>query len=170
MNSLNDYRRELQHALRKGNEYHQFNKDISHARVVVCTAFEHAKSRIRLLSNQLDLELYGTMPFVAAMSKFLDKKDHKLVILVETDVPEDHPVRQLGRRYPGQVTMARIHDDVLECYPHNCMLVDESGYRLETDRDKPEAIVVFNDDSDDLMPMLVEHFDALGELAESFPV
>ena len=170
LSSLNDYKRELQHALRKGSEYHQFNKDMSHARVVICTAFEHAKSKIRLLSNQLDRELYGTIPFEAAMQKFLENGGHELVLLVETDVSEDHPVRQMARRFPGQVTMARVPDNLQEYYPHNCMLVDESGYRLEADRDKPEAIVVFNDQGDDLRPMLSDHFAALEEQAESVPL
>ena len=63
MDSLGDYTRQLERALKRKRPYGVYNRDMSHAKVIVSVAFRHAK-RIRLLSHELDRELYANPMFL----------------------------------------------------------------------------------------------------------
>ena len=167
MDGLNAYASELDRALKRGTKFANFNKDMHHATVVICTAFHHAEKHIRLLSQKLDPELYAGPWFTEEVERFVDKG--RLDVLVETDVSSDHPVMALATSRSGNVSVRRVRDDVSAGYPYNYMLVDDIGYRFEHDRESTEALVVFNDDSDDdLRGSLKQWFDNL--FARSKPV
>ena len=76
------------------------------------------------------------------------KRNGKLEILVETDVPADHPVLTRARNEPG-ISVKRTPEGFLDEYPFNFMLVDDTGFRFESDRGKPAASVAFHYDNDD---------------------
>lgn len=142
--SLNGYYRDLNKALKRGRKFANYNKDMSHAGIVVCTAFRHASEKIRLLSHELDRFLYGGDWFLDELKGFLSKGG-LLNVLIETDVEPDHPVMQLAKKF-DEITVKRVPDQVWEAYPFNFMVVDDKGFRFENDRKLPEATVVFNYD------------------------
>ena len=105
--SLYDYAERLEIALSEGSQFAAYNKDMRHASVVVCLAFEYAQDRILLLSNKLDPALYGSDWFMESARKFLGDEAGRLDILVESDLPADHPVAELATEYSDQVTIRR---------------------------------------------------------------
>lgn len=145
--SLNAYAHEFEKALKKERPYANYNKDMQHASIIVCMSFRHASKHIRLLSNCLDQSLYGTQWFMDELNGFL-KRNGKLEILLETEVPADHPVLTRARNEPS-ISVKRMPDGFLDEYPFNFMLVDDTGFRFESDRAKPAASVAFNYDNDD---------------------
>ena len=146
MESLSDYTRRLERALKQKKPYGVYNRDMSHAKVIVSVAFRHAKKEIRLLSHKLDLELYADSIFLWFEAERFLRSEGRLTILVETDVPEDHPLRVLARQYKDTVELHRVPDHIVKTYEFNFMLIDNIGYRFESDREKCEAFVALNDD------------------------
>ena len=163
MDSLNAYAIELAKALKNKTKFANFNKDMHHATVVICTAFHYAEKNIRLLSHKLDPELYAGPWFMEEAERFVDRG--RLDILVESDVSMDHPVVALAKTR-REVSVKRVSDQAWAGYTFNFMVVDEIGYRFEHDRESPEALVVFNDDDDDLRGSLEAWFDQLFERSE----
>ena len=142
--SLNGYYSDLNKALKKGGRFANYNKDMSHATIVVCTAFRHASEKIRLLSHELDRSLYGGVWFLDELQEFLSSGG-LLNVLIESDVEPDHPVMQLAKQ-TDKITIKRVPDQEWEKYPFNFMVVDDKGFRFENNRALPEATVVFNYD------------------------
>ena len=147
MDSLGDYTRQLERALKRKRPYGVYNRDMSHAKVIVSVAFRHAKS-IRLLSHKLDQELYANPMFLWFEARPFLNRGGKLTILVESDIAEDHPIRQLAREYSDSVEMLRVPDNVVESYEFNFMLIDDIGYRFESDREECKAFVALHDDGE----------------------
>ena len=146
MDSLSDYTRRLETALKKKDAYVSYNRDMSHAKVVVSVAFRHAKNEILLLSNKLDPELYSSPMFIRFEVEPYLKKGGRLSVLVENDVPENHPIRELAQKYET-VEIRRIPAGIVEAYEFNFMVIDDIGYRFENDRKEHQALVVLNDDT-----------------------
>ena len=154
--------------MRRRKPYSAYNRDMVHAKIVVTIAFRQAQEKIRLLSNMLDAELYASKVFMNAAKGFVGDRGGRLNILVETDIDETHPLRRLANEYPENVSIKRVPDEVVETYPFNFMIIDEIGFRVETDRDEPKALVVVHDTSapfTDHMGLLDNIFGSLDESA-----
>lgn len=169
MDSLNDYARALESALRWKRAYSAYNRDMVHAKIVVTAAFRGANEKIRLLSHRLDRDLYASQSFIDEATAFVGKRGGHVDILVETDVPDDHPLRALARRHPDNVTINRVPDEIVDGYGFNFMLIDEIGYRFEGDRENHRALVVVHDkksdEFNDTMRMLDNIFTHLKRVA-----
>ena len=166
--SLNGYARELDRALRKGEEFANYNKDLVHATIVVCTAFRHAKKQIRLLSHELDPALYAGPWFMDEIHEFL-KREGKLDVLVETHIEPSHELMELAKEKPNQISVKRVPESLLDQYRFNFMVVDSIGYRLEQDRKEPAAVFAFNSENKlhvDNTKLLTEWFDELSKVSE----
>ena len=160
--SLNAYAARLESALAARQSYSTYNKDMVHAKIVVCTAVAHAEKEVLLLSESLDPLLYASNWFRTAVGTFLER-DGVLRVLVESDIPSSHPVRLLAERY-GSVEIRRVGDGV--AYGFNFMVVDDCGYRFEADRKEPKAVVSFYEQTDASRHMLArtkEVFEVLWE-------
>lgn len=167
--SLNGYAERFENALKEESSFANYNKDMAHASIIVCLGFRYAKRHIRLLSHQLDPVLYGSKWFQDELTDFLENRNGRVQILLETDVDEDHPVIALSTRFDS-LEVRQIPNDRLSSYPFNFMTVDDVGYRFEQNREYPEATVVFNlnDDADfeDLRKICVEWFDSNWEAVD----
>lgn len=172
MNSLNDYAHGFDRALKNKTAYSNYNRDMQHATIIVCTAFRHAEKRIRLVSRELDPQLYATPWFREAAKGFLSRSgDTKLVVLVERDIDATHPIQQMAEEYGDRADVKRVPDFVQERYPFNFMLIDDIGYRLEYDRATPAAFVSFyngdNETDREILANLNDWFDYLEGAADS---
>lgn len=146
METLNDYLRRLHTALEKKRPYVTYNRDKAHASLVVSAGFRHAEDKIRILSHELDPDVYEGRSLLKSVKYFLDRADTRLNILVEKAVREDHEVFQIGKQYNEKVTIKKVPCQLQERYECNFMLIDSFGYRFEPDRNKPNAMVAFHDD------------------------
>ena len=170
MDSLNDYARALDSALKWKRAHSAYNRDMVHAKIVVTAAFRGAREKIRLLSHRLDRDLYATQSLIDEATDFVVRRRGQVDILVESDVPEDHPLQVLARQHPGSVTISRVPDETVEEYDFNFMIIDKIGYRFEGDREKYKALVVVHERKSDLfndsMEMLDKIFTSLKSEAE----
>lgn len=143
---LRTYARKLDQALAKKEPFFEYNRDIWHATIVVCLAMHHATRKVRILSNELDERLYGGEWFLEEAKAFAAKEGASLDILVESHLPDNHPIWEVAK--VGNTTVRRVPDDLQKRYSYNFLLADDSGYRFERDRQSPKAVVVFNDEKD----------------------
>ena len=170
MDSLNDYARAIETALKRKKSYSAYNRDMVHAKIVVTMAFRTAKKLIRLLSHQLDPDLYASNVFIEEARKFVATRNGRVDILVETDVSEDHPLMQLAQEFPDNVEIRRVPDVASDEYVFNFMIFDEAGYRFEYDRKDFKAQVIAHETSSEIfngnMKTLGNIFRHLKESAE----
>lgn len=138
------YTKQLEYALKQQETYSVYNKDIWHAAAIVRTVFLFARDHVRLLSHKLDPSLYGDSALLATVETFLTQ-DAKLDILIEQQIPSDHPMLGLRNKYHDRLTIAVVLPDWVSQYTFNFMVVDDFGYRFEHDRSSPMAIASFHD-------------------------
>ena len=144
--NLIEYAARVNYALEKGEPFSTYNRDIRHASIIVASGFKYAKNVVHLLSNKLDLKLYGKDYITELIEDFLTQRNGKVHILLETDVETDHPVIDVCKRFPKNTTVKRVPNQWQERYAYNFMLIDGIGYRFEADRTSENAIVSFNED------------------------
>lgn len=154
------YVHRLRTALNKKRPYVTYNRDASHARVVVIAGVEHAAKEILLLSHRLDLDVYGGLAAVETMGTFLDKPNTTLNVLVEGNILEAHPMLDLINRSEN-ATIKKVPESLTAKYQCNFMVVDDIGYRYEPNRDSFNATVVFHDE---------EKLSMIGTLRELFNI
>ena len=97
----------------------------------------------------------------------------RLSVLVETDIPQNHPILEFARRYPA-VKIHRIPDRIVKTYEFNFMVIDDVGYRFESDRKKCQAFVALYDDGslikyDGMIDRLKKIFFDLKGVADPIP-
>ena len=168
MESLNDYARQLHSALEHEKTYVTSNRNMAHAKVVVFLGICHAKENVLLLSHKLDWTLYGMPHFVEEVEEFL-KRDGRMNVLVETDIPEGHPMMELAKRNDN-LSIQKVPENIVGKYDYNFMVVDDVGYRFEHDRERPAAYVSFHDEEDaGMIKRLKEIFESLASVATPLP-
>ena len=145
--SMNEYVRKLRTALSEGTYFTAYNRDTAHARAVLSLAFEFAEEKILLLSNRLDHVLYAHPTFVGALKKFLDDGG-VLDVLTETEIDPRHPFLTLTKEYSDRVSCNVVPSSLQSLYKFNFMVMDDTGYRFERDRDEHKAVVVMNAQTD----------------------
>ena len=169
--TLRDYARKLNSALAKRSGYQIFNRDATHAGIVIYLAFLHAEKRIWLLSNKLDGLIYSTPWLLEAVERFLNREGSEMRILLETDVCGEHPLlRLIGKNFPERVTVGKVPEKEVSNYGYNFLVVDDRGYRFEPDRNEFRALVAFDEEDEthqELMSRLKNVFRRLDDLAET---
>ena len=167
------YARKMDRALNKGESFFEYNLDIWHASIVVCLAMQYATRHVLILSNELDAKLYGSDWFLEEARRFIGKGGTSLDILVESELPDDHPIWDIVSAGEGRVTIKLVPKSMQEQYKYNFLVADSNGYRFERDRQYPKAIVSFNDNESDLNKGVVEAlkkaFAALSHKAKDLP-
>lgn len=153
--SLNAYAAKFETALKKQSQFANFNNDIMHAGIIVCTALRYAEKHVRLLTHKLEPTLYASPWFLEELEGFL-KRDGMLRILIESEIAPDHPIKEMQGKF-DKLQMNAIPRELLEEYAFNFMTVDDNGFRFEPDRSRPEATVVFNFDQESRFKKLREN-------------
>lgn len=162
--NLLEYSVRVNVAMEKGEPFSTYNRDILHASEIVACGFRYAKEEVNLLSNELDLRLYGEDYIARLVEDFVGERNGKLSILVETDVELEHPVLRVCKKFPNNTTVKRVPDQWQKRYDYNFMLIDDIGYRFEANRKSQNAIVSFNqDDQIETRKNMKTCFDVLAE-------
>lgn len=163
LENLRTYSERIDKELSNKKPFATFNKDISHAAVITCAAFKYASNKVRLLSHRLDRVLYGPGLLNASIATFLEREGATLHILVETDIPDDHPIWNFLKndRYgDGRLQIKRVPPELVGRYTFNYLVVDRFGYRFESDREEYAAIASFHEsDSESTIKDLIDFFD-----------
>ena len=151
--------------------YVTYNRDKAHASLVVSAGFRHAEDKVRILSHELDPDVYANPTLEKSVEDFLKRAKTGLNVLIEREVCKDHPVFLIKQEYDEKVTIKKVPSDLQERYECNFMLIDSFGYRFEPDRKKPNAMVAFHDkDHSDMISTLERFFGILDSLGEQVTV
>ncbi len=145
MENLHQYADRLDRALSKGEPHTTYNHDIFHAFAIIVAVFKYAKKEVLLLSNHLNLTVYGNPDLLKPMEDFLRDRHGSLRILVESDIVREHPVIQLTEDKSCNLSIRQIPKEEVDGYKYNFLVMDNTGFRLERDRAKSAAIAGFND-------------------------
>ena len=109
--NLIEYVARVNNALEKKEAFSTYNRDIMHATEIVAGGFKYATQEINLLSHELDQRLYGSPYIIELVEDFLDEKNRKLHILVETDIDLDHPMMHVCKKFPNKTVIKRVPDE-----------------------------------------------------------
>ena len=69
----------------------------------------------------------------------------QLNILVETKISNEHPMRKLKEKFVNQIRISVVPNEFVRTYEFNFMIVDDFGFRFESDRKSHAAIASFYD-------------------------
>lgn len=142
MSSINDYIDELFKALEKKRPYTTYNRDMTHAWIITHAVFSCAKDRVRLLSNKLDPKLYARNDIIRAIESFLNRGG-VLDILVESDIEEGHPIRNVEKENAEKIYITKVRDDLTGSLASNFIVADNFGYRFEYNKESHNAFASF---------------------------
>lgn len=145
-----------------------FNGSLEHARVVVEEGFRAARKSVRLVTNRLDTVCYGEPDVLRAATDFLNRDDTNLEVIVEDERAFSDcagVIDELKRAGGDRVLFRQVPHDVIGLYRYNMMLVDDTAYRFEQDRDEHLAVVAGGPANRDHMVKLEAAFDALRKLS-----
>ena len=111
--------------------------------------FQYATEEISLLSQKLDPAVYAGSALLNAVKDFLKRQDTKLRILVESDIPDGHPLLEACSGNP-LAEVRKVPVETVALYDCNFMTVDNFGYRYEANRDQYFASVSFYEDGNNI--------------------
>jgi hypothetical protein len=152
MRSLEIYREKVREAILRRDGVPLLNGDVDHASIVVQEVLSNAKNRVRILSHRLDPDCYAKEAVRNAAAFFLADPDHSLEVLIEAYLWDDnnnfqwdkHPlISDLKKCDNKQVQVRLVPKDWSDGYNFNFMLLDDYGYRFESDRARAAAVVAF---------------------------
>ncbi|MHB8286160.1 MAG: DUF7931 domain-containing protein [Caulobacteraceae bacterium] len=141
-----DYRAQVSELLSGARSGRALNGTIDHASVVVEQAFAVARSHVRILTHSLDGQCYSRIAVRKAALDFLQRDGTSLEILVEDSSAASQAsthrfLRDVLEAAPDKVSLKLVPADLVVRYRYNFLVVDDTGYRFESDRDQPIAVV-----------------------------
>ncbi|HEY4115896.1 MAG TPA: hypothetical protein VGM17_17705, partial [Rhizomicrobium sp.] len=123
------------------------NRNAAHAAIVVEFIFRKAERHVRLVTNRLSADVYGTPEVISAADGFLRRHpDATLEILAETNI--DRAASPFlaaldGAGFAARVFLRFIPTTTTRAYKFNFAVADGQHYRFEESRTSREAIVQF---------------------------
>jgi hypothetical protein len=145
MSALLNYQEEVRDAILNRNGDPILNSTVEHASLITQEAFLAAQHQIRILSSRLDASCYAKAGVVGAAKAFLASKGHVLRLLVEAQNVEwkKHPLIMELSNELERLKIRTVPPELASRYSFNMLLLDDYGYRLESDRARPAAVAVF---------------------------
>lgn len=156
MTPLDVYREQVREAILRRNGAPLLNSTVDHAAVIVQESFCNAQHSIKLLSYRLDPDCYARASVINDAKFFLADPNHKAEILVESSLWDsdnnyrwnNHPFIEPLKEFifPNEdrgVKIRSVPKEWAESYQFNFLLLDDYGYRYETDRKRPAAVAAF---------------------------
>lgn len=138
------------------------NGGTDHAEVLIDNIFSHAKNSVRVFTGHLNSRVYGTDSVVSKAMDFLQSgPETKLSILIQEDLDSSffahhRLVRMCEDMFSDRCEVKMVAEEDRKHQKH-FVTMDDSGYRVEPDKEKPAGIGCFNDS--ETATKLNENFD-----------
>lgn len=130
------------------------NSSVDHAAVLVRYMFKCASKAIRIFNGCLNKSVYGKDDVISAARNFVEKGGRLEVVIQDGLTPDEissHGFLQAlnqtcsnNTECQGSFELYAGNDQVREI-PSHFLIMDGSGYRLESNKDQPVAFASFND-------------------------
>lgn len=149
MSQLTDYKVKVLKSIAVRDGKAIYNGSVEHAAVLTECAFLTATNTISILTNKLDKEAYGRPEVISAAASFLDNSEHKLKVLIESPESMSDSENDFLVAFESyqNVEIKYVPKDVVSKYDYNFYVMDNDSYRLEENRNKPEAVASFGGDT-----------------------
>lgn len=146
---LERYRESVKSAVTEKSGSPIYNASLDHAKVIVAEIFGNANMIVRLFTGRLNADVYGDDDVCEMAQRFVFDRDGKLHILIEDDVPAEELARHpfFEKVETGSNVEVRYLKRELYDTKFHMMLMDEDSYRFEPDKNEPEAVAAFGDES-----------------------
>lgn len=146
------------------------NSSIDHAAAMIERLMLQAQGTMRIFTDHLKASVYNRPDVKKAAFNFLEKKDNKMVIMMQLNDPEDDAREEnlskngflvFLEKYKSQITVYKTIDKKLKSLNKHFMVIttkdDKHALRFEVDTDKHIATGTFNDK--DFGEKLIGFFD-----------
>jgi hypothetical protein len=151
MNSLETYREQVRLAIARRDGKPLLNGSSDHAAIIIQEAFRSAKQTVRVLTSKLSPECYAVPEVCTSAKNFFLDNDHRAQILIEAPKEKidwkNHPfiteLYQFMVEPDRRLEIRLVPKSVSETYPYNFLLLDNYGYRYESDRNGRAAVAAF---------------------------
>lgn len=149
--SPDEYRSRIDQLIREDQGDLVMNGTPEHAAIITERMFANADQNISILAERLDNRIFGASSTLEQAKLFLaGRADRKIEIIVENvdDVAlETHPFFQglSAAIESGQLLIRRLPEAVSRLMPFNFTLMDDRGFRFESDKAQPVANAAFGD-------------------------
>lgn len=163
---MEEYAKKIDRLVREKTAEPVENSSIDHASILLERMFDHAEASVRIFSGKLNKLAYGRAEVLAAAERFLWDESHQLRIVIEENMDEDHPFREILKR--PNVHLSKINPVYAANIKFHFSLMDDCGYRYEGDKTKPGAIAVFG--ASDTGKKLADIFDMLEGSSEAIAI
>ena len=137
------------------------NGSEDHAAIIVERMFVHAESEMRILTQRLDPAIYEADGVIQQLNSFASNPETQTKIIVENISDEAlsaHKIFRISKRLPN-VEVRRLPNDISSELKFNFSVMDRRGYRFESDKNKVNAIVRFDDAA--FTSDVLDYFDGL---------
>ena len=164
--SLIEYREQVQRLARKRDGEPIYNGSIEHASVIIENMFAYAKSRVSILSDNLNARAYGRDEIIEQAGLFLAGENHQVQILLEDASQKglkDHPFFDKFAKNEN-LTVRSISPEYARNYGFHLLVMDDDSYRFESDKGSHAAIAAFGDT--DGASSMRRFFDSVWTLSE----
>lgn len=141
---MKDYEEVIEKAIRAKDGKPVYNGSIEHATVLLSKMFNVAKKSIRILSGNLNREVYSKRGIPVRMDVFLSQGGEIRIIIEDHEGFPDHPVAALVEKYE-KCEVKTLRQEAKSSIGYHMTTIDDFGYRFESDKDLPDAIAAFGD-------------------------
>ena len=129
-----------------------YNDTLDHAAIILQNMFSHARDSVRILTGNLNRDVYGRVEIVKEAQYFIRKSsDHEIYILFEDEEATDsrwwgqHSFLSGLMDYRQQVHLRFIPGDWQATYDFHFVVMDDDSYRFEPDKTMFRAVAAFGD-------------------------
>lgn len=146
---MNDYITKVRVAAKARAGSPIYNGSLDHASVLAKTLVEFSAREVCVFSGSLDPKVFGNSDFIDEVQEFLGKSGRRMRIVVERPDEIDQKDHQFFAQFLGNtdVSIRTVAKEVADKIPYHFMVSDGDCYRFESDKNKPEAIASFGDET-----------------------
>lgn len=178
MDQFNEYRRVIAYLASNRINVRIPNGLPQHASILIETMFSNAAGEMRIFTQELNEDVFGKPKVLQAARKFLSKPYANLSILLQRpnniDHFKEHPLFRVfselkdSNSLHGAVLVKNAAGSYSEDGANHFAVMDNDGFRFETDHKKCKAIANFNDSK--TAKKLIAAFDSAIELSKVEPL
>ena len=146
--NIDTYRQQIDRLIWEKTGEIVLNGSHDHAAVIIERMLANAKADVAIMARRFDRRIYGTPETIKQANLYLEDPERRLEILVEEGdaaTLSAHPfvVANAAALAAGNLKIGRITEPAAEIVDVNFSVMDDDGYRVETDGDKAIATAAF---------------------------
>lgn len=141
------YREHIDQMIREMSGELVLNGSHHHATIILERMLANARQRVSVLASRLDERIFGVPETIEQAERFVAQPSHELRILVEPSVVPRLATHPFFARMQGAIDVGSLQirslSEIASNLPVNFTLMDDDGYRFESDKEQAIATAAF---------------------------